>query len=123
MKRPPKEDALAKLFSVAKDETHIYKLKSKKKKTKEKIKKIKKPTHDKLKQQKSKANIGKLSSENNHIDSVHHAKVQNFTPGAKIQRATQNIPITTQIPKAQTNVQGQPFNRDSLPGRPILTLK
>merc|ERR1719234_449558 len=36
-KRPAKEDALAKLFSVAKDETHSYKLKSKKKK---KIKKV-----------------------------------------------------------------------------------
>ena len=40
-KRLPKEDALAKLFSVAKDETHSYKLKTKKKKKrKEKIKKV-----------------------------------------------------------------------------------
>merc|ERR1711971_1039608 len=38
-KRPAKEDALAKLFSVAKDETHSYRLKSKKKK-KQKIKKV-----------------------------------------------------------------------------------
>merc|ERR1719180_689192 len=38
-KRPAKEDALAKLFSIAKDENHSYKLKSKKKK-KEKIKKV-----------------------------------------------------------------------------------
>merc|ERR1711990_1361 len=134
-KRLPKEDALAKLFSVAKDETHSYKLKSKKKKKKEKIKKVshnlpklkfpmKNTARDEVKNKGSKeekVNRAGFSKERDadKVGAVRNGNVQNLALGSpvlgdKTKKVNQKPSVTRQTPKAKaTNVKSLPYTRVS----------
>ena len=69
IKRLTKEDALAKLFSVAKDKTHSYKLKSKEKKKEKEKKKKKENKNKKEKKKKVNSNLPKLKVSKTNKDS------------------------------------------------------
>merc|ERR1719239_1078455 len=133
-KRPPKEDALAKLFLVAKDETHSYKLKTKKKK--KKIKKVstnlpklkvasKNPAYDELENKGSKegkqnhASLSKEREANGGAGAVSNANILTSTPGSpargdKAQRVNQKPSVSRQTPTRKVaNVKGLPYKRVS----------
>merc|ERR1712106_900157 len=86
-RRLPKEDALAKLFSVAKDETHSYKLKTKKKKNKS--------------SKEGKLNRAGLSKgrEGDGVGNIQKLTLGLPAIGDKIQRVNQKLSVTSQTPR------------------------